>query len=307
MSLTAPSSRPAAERVVTPYDFRRPIQLSREHARILQVAFDSFAHQAMTVFTSMLRRVCQVSLGSIEQHTYAEYVESLGSTSYLTVFSAEPMAGLCVIEMPLGTAMVCVDHMLGGPGGTQQPLRPLTEIESVGVTGLVDRLLTQMRGSLDGVIPMEPEVRTVEYSPQFAQAAGANDVVVVVTLDLVVEEVRSRLSVCLPFHGLLPHLVAAAAPAPVSDRERAIRGQSEALLRAQFEEVPVEVAVRFRPTHVTPTTLSDLAPGDVIRLSHPATAPLAISADDTPFAHATAGTKGLRLAALIVGTPEEER
>ena len=39
-----------------------PIQLSREHSRMLQLAFDGFARQATTVFTSSLRTVCTVSL-----------------------------------------------------------------------------------------------------------------------------------------------------------------------------------------------------------------------------------------------------
>ena len=29
----------------TPYDFRRPIQLSREHSRVLQLTFEGFARQ----------------------------------------------------------------------------------------------------------------------------------------------------------------------------------------------------------------------------------------------------------------------
>jgi flagellar motor switch protein FliM len=288
-----------------PYDFRRPIQLSREHSRILQVAFDGFARQVTTVFTSALRRVCAVSLQSIEQRTYGEYVESLPATTYLTIFSAEPMAGHAMLEIPLTATMTCVDHMLGGPGGSGQPQRPLTDIESSVIRGLIDRLLHEMRYSLDGTIPMLPETIGTEYSPQFAQVAGAGDVVVVLTFELAVDDTQHCLTVCLPFNGLLPHLMAAAAPAPVSERERAKRAESADLLRAQFEAVAVEVAIRFRTTHVSPVDFGDLAVGDVIRLSHPATAPLEVSTDDTTFGHATPGAKGARLAALIVGTPKE--
>ena len=76
-----------------PYDFRRPIQLSREHSRILQLGFDGFARQATTVFTSSLRTVCGVSLATIEQRSYAEYVDSLDASTYLTLFAADPEPG----------------------------------------------------------------------------------------------------------------------------------------------------------------------------------------------------------------------
>jgi flagellar motor switch protein FliM len=290
-----------------PYDFRRPIQLSREHSRTLHLGLDGFARQATTVFTSSLRTVCQVSLVAIEQHSYAEYVDSLGASTYLTMFSAEPMPGLGVLEIPLAATMSCVDHMLGGPGHGDQPERPLTEIESGVIGGLIARLLGEMRYSLDAIVALEPVVTGIEYSPQFAQVAGAADVMVVANFDLRIDEREHRMTLCLPFSGLLPHLATAAAPAPASDRERVKRAEAAQLLHASFETVPLPVAVRFRTTHLGPDALCALQPGDVLRLNHPASAPLDVTVDDTTFAHATAGAQGRRLAALIVGTRKEIR
>jgi flagellar motor switch protein FliM len=289
------------------YDFRRPIQLSREHSRILQLGLDGFARQATTVFTSALRTVCQVQLLSIGQESYAEYVDSLQAPTYLTKFSAEPMPGHGVLEIPLPATMSCIDHMLGGPGAAVQPVRPLTEIEGGVVRGFVERLLSEMRYSLADILEMAPTVTGIEYSPQFAQVAGAADVMVVATFDLRINERSYRMTICLPFSGLQPYLLKAAAPAPVSDRERAQRAHSAQLVQARFEQVPVEVAVRFRATNLDPDTLSSLATGDVLRLAHPASAPLDVTVDDKTFAHATAGAQGPRLAALIVGTPKENR
>lgn len=315
MSLLASSSSPrggsaggrtrrrsAAEPV--PYDFRRPIQLSREHSRILQIGFDGFARQATTVFTSSLRTVCQISLAAIDQRSYAEYVDSLDAATYLTMFSADPMPGLGVLEIPLVATMSCVDHMLGGPGNAEQPQRPLTEIESGVIGGLIERLLGEMRYSLAGIVPLEPAVTGIEYSPQFAQVAGAADVMVVASFDLRVDERAHKMTVCLPFSGLLPHLTSAAAPLPASDRERAKRAQAAEMLKDRFATVPMDVAVRFRPTQLGPDALSALQVGDVLRLSHPASAPLDVTVDDTTFAHATAGAQGQRLAALIVARKE---
>ncbi|GAA2023259.1 flagellar motor switch protein FliM [Nocardioides kribbensis] len=300
LGATGRSRRRDGAATAVPYDFRRPIQLSREHLRILQVGFDGFARQATTVFTSALRSVCQVSLAGIDQRTYAEYVDSLAPTTYLTLFALDPVPGRGVLDLPLNAVMSCVDHMLGGPGQADQPQRPLTEIESGVIAGLVERLLAEMRYSLAAIVTLDPEVTGVEYSPQFAQVAGAADVMVSVGLDLRIDERAHRMSLCLPFGGLLPHLTAAAAPAPVSSRERTQRAEAAALLHETFQEVPVDVAVRFRSTAVDPATLSDLRPGDVLRLAHPASAPLDVTVDEQAFAHATAGTQGARLAALIV-------
>ncbi|WP_323793301.1 flagellar motor switch protein FliM [Nocardioides sp.] len=291
---------PGAEPVS--YDFRRPIQLSREHQRILEVGFDGFARQAATVFTSALRSVCQLSLTRIDQRTYAEYVDSLAASTYLTLFTTDPMPGRGVLDLPLSAVMSCIDHMLGGPGDAQQPQRPLTEIESGVIRGLVERLLSEMRYSLAGIVALDPAVTGVEYSPQFAQVAGVADVMIVIELELRIDERPHRMTVCLPFSGLHPHLISAAAPAPVSTRERAQRAASAALLGESFQDVPVDVQVRFRSTPVGHDALAGLVVGDVLRLTHPASAPLDVTVDEQVFGHATAGTHGNRLAALIVST-----
>jgi flagellar motor switch protein FliM len=292
-----------AQRVATAYDFRRPIQLSREHQRVLQVAFDEFARQATTVFTSTLRTICQVSLTSIDQRSYAEYVDSLGQMTYLTTFTAEPMPGLGVLELPVPAVMASIDHMLGGPGTADQPHRQLTDIETVVVTGLFDGLLDGLRYSMSGLVPIEPVKVAVEYSPQLAQAASAGDVMVAVSLEVRINETPHKLTVCLPFNGLLPALTVAAAPQQVSARERAEQAAAAELLDRRFQDVPVEVSVRFRSTRLGADAFANLAVGDVLRLSHPAVAPLDVTVDDALFGHATAGATAQKLAARIVATP----
>ena len=61
--------------------------------------------------------------------------------------------------------------------------------------------------------------------------------------------------------------------------------------------------VALRSTRLSPDHIGSLAVGDVIRLNHPAAAPLDVTVDDTVFAHATPGVRGQRLAAQIVAVP----
>lgn len=310
-SSPAPASDAARERrrarasEPTAYDFRKPIQLSREHARVLQLGLSGFARQATTVFTSSLRTVCSVQLLSVSQEVYSEYVDSLNAPTYLIKFAAEPMPGLGVMEIPLPAIMSCIDYMLGGPGSQRQPVRALTEIESGVISGLVERLLGEMAYSMAAIVETSPSLVGIEYSPQFTQVAGAGDVMVVATFDLRIGERSERMTICLPFSGLKPFLARAAAPAPVSERERAQRAHASQLMQQRLSDVPVPVSVRFRPSRQDPDTLTSLAVGDVLVLDHPAAAPLDVIVDDATFAHATPGTRGVRLAALIVGTPKE--
>ena len=114
----------------------------------------------------------------------------------------------------------------------------MTEIESVVARGLVERLLREMRYCLEEIVSIEPVVTGVEYSPQFAQAAGGADIMVVATFDLRVDDSEHRLTFCLPFSGLHPHLVKASAPVPASDRERAQRALAAELLQELMQLFP---------------------------------------------------------------------
>ena len=291
---------------MTPYDFRRPVKLSREHSRTLQIAFETFARQASTVMTSMLRSVCHINLVAVEQQTYAEYVESLDALTHMTIISVEPVQQPAVLQMPVNVVMSCVDHLLGGPGTAEQPERPLTDLETVVVKGLYERLVAEVRYAFSSLVAIEPVLRGVEYSPQLAQVAQAADAMVVARFSLLHGETEQLLTLCLSFNGLLPFLNASGSAGAVSERERRKREESSARLAAGLQEVPVEVAVRFRVTPADPLELSGLRPGDVVRLKHPAQAPLDVTAADVVFAHATPGRQGKRLAALVVAPPLQE-
>ena len=292
---------------VTPYDFRRPVKLSRENSRTLQIAFETFARQASTVLTSALRSVCQVTLVDIEQRTYTEYVDALPDMTHMTVFTAEPIQQPAVLEMPVPVVMACVDRLLGGPGPVEQPQRALTDLEASVVRSLHERLVAEVRYAFSSLVVLEPVVSGVEYSPQLAQLANATDAMVVARFTLRRDDAEHPLTLAMSFNGLLPYLASSGASAVVSERERAAREEASVRLARGIQEVPVDVAVRFRGTYVDPMELSALQVGDVVRLTHPAQAPLDVTAADVVFAHATPGTQGARLAALVVASPRQEK
>jgi flagellar motor switch protein FliM len=281
------------------------MKLSRENTRALQIAFETYARQASTVMTSALRSPASFTLLGVEQQNYNEYVETLSDPTYLTVFSLEPLQQPAVLQMPLAATMTSVDRLLGGPGTPQQPERPLTELESVVVHGLYERLVTEVRYAFGSLVSVQPVVTGVEYSPQLAQVAAASDAMIVARFALAQGETEHEVTLAFSFNGLLPHLTSAGT-GTITERERREREEAKARLAAGFQDVPVEVAVRFRGIAADPVELAGLVVGDLVRLRHPAEAPLDMTAADVVFAHATTGSHGQRLACLIVATPHQE-
>jgi flagellar motor switch protein FliM len=288
-----------------PYDFRRPTKLSREHARTLQIAYETFARQFTTQLTSSLRAISQVTLLSIEQLSYDEYIASIGNPTLLTMVTLDPLPGITLLEIPVDTALACIDHMLGGPGGAQ-PQRQLSEIETVLFRGLLDRILGEFRYSFETVKKIQPKAGTIEYNPQFAQAAAPSDPMVVVSLEMKVGSQECVSTMCLPMAAVTIALqkaddAVALSPAERFARDTALRNLTSGLLGAK-----VQVVVRFGSTPMGPEQIVALAPGDVVTLDHPVNRPLTLSTAGITLAHAVPGNHGARLACLVVDPPRED-
>jgi flagellar motor switch protein FliM len=283
------------------YDFRRPIKLSRDHIRTLQIAFETYARSCGTLFTTRLRVVSGVSLVSIEQLNYDEYVSSLANPTVVAMVSIDPLPGTVLLEMSSAAAMTAIDHMLGGPGGPQ-PERPLTDVEMPLLRGLLERMLGELRYGFESLVDISPKLREIEYNAQFLRAHQPGDAVVVASFDMKIGTEECMASLCLPFNTILPVLERQEL-IELTSAERIVRETSLRNLTAGLSGAPIDVAVRFQPIQMRTDDIVELRPGDVVTLRHPTSVPLEVTVNEIVFAHAVPGNQGARLACLVVPSP----
>ncbi|MDT4993251.1 MAG: flagellar motor switch protein FliM [Actinoplanes sp.] len=288
----------------SPYDFRRPIKLSREHVRTLQIAFETYARSCGTLLTTRLRVVGSVALASIEQLNYDEYVSALNNPTVVATVSIDPLPGTVLLEMSSAVAMTAIDHMLGGPGGPQ-PERPLTEVEMPLLRGLLERMLGELRYGFENLVDISPKLREIEYNAQFLRAHQPGDAVVVASFDMKIGSQECVASICLPFNTILPVLEKQEL-IELTPAERLVRDNAFRSLTAGLSAAPIDVAVRFQPIRMRTDDIVELRPGDVVPLGHPTSRPLEVTVNETVFAHAVPGNQGARLACLVVPSPKEE-
>src|SRR3954466_8059451 len=222
-----------------PYDFRRPIKLSRDHVRTLQIAFETYARSCGTLLTTRLRVVSSVSLASIEQLTYDEYMGSLANPTVIAVVSLDPLAGTVLLEFGSSAAMTAIDHMLGGPGGPQ-PERPLTEVEMPLLRGLVERMLGELRYGFETLVDISPKLREIEYNAQFLRAHQPSDALVIASSEMKSRTEECVASICLPFGTILP-VLEKQETIELTAAERMVRDTSLRNLTAGLSAAPIDV------------------------------------------------------------------
>lgn len=300
--VSAPEAAPtsAEPRGVHEFDFRRPNTFSREHVRALAIVHETFARQVGTVLSTHLRAVSQVTVASVDQVPYDDYIGASPNPSLLAVVSLEPLRGAGILQVPLPLAMAVLDRLLGGSGTGTYPSRALTDIEEGLITEVLDRCLEELASAFDSLVTIEPEIVQLESNPQFAQIAAPSDMVVVVVFDTRIGGQEGQLSLCIPFASLQPRLEAITGHSLASDRRFGdVAGAATAMDRA-MRGVPVDLAVRFEPVTLTSREVVGLQVGDVLHLGHPADHPLTVLAGGVPLLAAVPGRKRKRLACRIV-------
>jgi flagellar motor switch protein FliM len=281
------------------YDFRRPNKLSREHVRALQLANETFAKQISTILTTTLRAVSSAAVGSVEQLTYDEYVSTLPNPTFAVVVSLAPLDGVGIFEIAMPSAMAAVDYLLGGPGG-DQPERLPTEIEVTLLKGLLARLIRELGYAYETYARLDPAVVRVEYNAQFAGIAAPSDLMIVTAFDLHIGPQECTATLAIPYTTLTPLLAEITAASAAPAFADTVTAGARAMITGRLTDVAVDVDVRFEPVEVTSGDLLHLAPGDVVRLGHLLTTPLTVTADGTVCAKAVPGSRGRRLAVMIV-------
>ncbi len=294
-----PSGRKRRKSGPQPFDFRRPSKFSRDHARALQIVHETFARQFTTVLSTTLRSVSQVSVSSVDHISYDEYVRSSPELSFLAILNVDPLPGAGILQLPLDIAMSAIDRLLGGTGEGSQPARALTDIESSLMRELVLRVLRELDYAFESLVKTTTGIVQLESNPQFAQVAAASDMVVVATYDVRIGNRDSSATLCIPFTALQPVLEQVTGNALFADR-KGDPVESERAVAARLTSVPVDVSVRFDAVTLTSGQILDLQLGDVLPLRHPVNAPLSVVAAGRTCAAAVPGSKGRRLAFMIV-------
>jgi flagellar motor switch protein FliM len=286
------SARP--QKTVEVYDFRRPTTLAREHSRVLELAFDTFARQWGTQLTAKVRVLSSVTCEQVQMLTYDEYASSLPATTAMVLCALEGVSAKAVIQFPSSAALTWVSHMLGAVKPTALPERTFTPVEQALVRRLMDDALDDLRYSFGTMLADPISVGGFQYNSQFAQAAQKSDLMIVASFEIRVGERVAPGTVAIPADVLLSQLGESNPTIDAAD--------ARDLLGAQLASVPVGVSLTFAPAAVLPSVVLGLAVGDLLPLPHPQHRPLEISVDGQAVGRAAVGAAGSRLAGIVVST-----
>lgn len=288
---TASGAAPTRNRdKIAPYDFKRPERVGKEQMRALQSLHDGFSRNFGAALSALLRTIVEVKLTSVDQLTYSEFVFSLESPTCFNLVRAEPLEGHLILDINPSILFPVIDRLLGGGKDNGPPARrPLTEIELRLVSRVTNLFLAEIRHSWENVVDLKICVDRVESNPQLVQIVPPNEVIILISFELAMGDVRGMINLCIPFNAI-ERIGNKLTNNTWSTYSRSgINATTIAKISEQMNRALVDVVVTLAETRITTADLYGLRVGDIITTDKDIHDPLDVVVAGIPKFAASAG------------------
>lgn len=277
-SSDTPAGDGAAQANVIRYNFRRPDRVSKEQIHSLYFLHDRFARNVATSLSAYLRTVTEMTVVSVEQFSYSEFLMSLSDPTAFYALAIPPYDELGALEINPAIAFSLVDRMLGGSGSAPPLSRALTEIEQNVIDSLVKLLLEALAETWRPIVNLAFGIRGRETRPQMLQVAAPNEIVIMVVLDARIGDSRGMINLCFPasiVESAGGHFVQA-----WHQQRREPTPAERAWLRENLARVRMNLTASL-DARLTTRELLELTPGSVLSLGIPVETPVDVYVGDT--------------------------
>jgi flagellar motor switch protein FliM len=286
---TSPTPQKYRERITT-YDFKRPERVGKEQMRSLHTLHEGFGRNFGAAVSALLLSIVEVKLTNVDQLTYSEFVFSLENPTCFNLLKAEPLEGNLILDINPSILYPIIDRMLGGGrdiGALAR--RPLTEIELRLVSRITSLFLQELRHAWENVLELKLEVVRVESNPQLVQIVPPNEVVVLISFEVTVGDLRGMMNLCIPYNSIERIGGKLSANSWVTYGRRQATPESIDQIKRTVCTSMVEMNVRLSQTNITAGELLSLRVGDIITTTKDVHSPLIVSVEGIPKYHASPG------------------
>lgn len=294
------------EKQVKNYDFARPSKFSKDHLRTLEIIFEHFGRLLATELTVHLRKTVQVEVMNSEAVTYSEFSNALSNPVVLGIVEAPPLQGNLIIELASNISFAVVDRMLGGNGAALAKIRDYSEIEIT----IIEKLLSIAVGLMDepwrAVVDIAPRLVRVETNSQFAQIVSPTEMTAIVTMNVVVGDVKGLMNICVPYlaiEGIVDRLNTKYWYSTMRDKdENSYQEAIETLISKS--EIPVK-AILGR-SRISVVDFANLQVGDIIKIDKKVNEELSVYVGNIKKFTALPGAAGDKYAVRVTSIYREE-
>jgi flagellar motor switch protein FliM len=249
-----------------PYDLTSKDRIFRGKMPLLDLINDKFSRALRTTLNLNLRKAVGVEVEPTRLIKYGEFLNSLPLPTCINIFSMNPLRGSGLFILESRFVYILIDLFCGGSAVSKYRVegREFTSIELRLVQRIVQNGLRDLEKAWETVYPLDVELVRTEINPQFVSIAPTDDVVVVITLTVDVEDSTGKIQVVVPYASLEPikEKLQGGFVRNIEDSDNVWHDH----LRESVRAARVETTTVFGRTAVTIRELLALKTGDVLQL-----------------------------------------
>jgi flagellar motor switch protein FliM len=249
------------------YDFKRPDKFSKEQLRTLQMLHETFGRLWSSALSGMLRNLVNMSVISVDQLTYKEFLLSMADPSVICIFALPPLEGRAIIEFSPAIAFPLIDRLLGGHGAPTRKIRELTDIEKRIIAALIEEGLMFLKEAWVSMTEFYPDMLSVESNPMFVQIVPPSDMVLLISLEAKFGDLTGVINICYPYVVLEPVLTHLSQQFLFASTGKGATRTSRENILSTIQELRLMIEVLLGETELNFRDVLDLKAGDVVKLN----------------------------------------
>lgn len=288
------------ENRVKVYDFKRALRFSNDQIRGISRIHENYARLITTFFSAQLRTHVDVSVASVDQIPYEEFIRSIPLITVLNIYSLAPLEGRILMEINPNIAYTMLDRILGGNGESAKKVDNLTEIETQLMTQLFEKAMGNLQEAWQTIVDVEPVLEEFEINPQFLQMVSPNETVVVVSLNITIGEESGMINICIPHIVLEPIIPKLSVHYWMQTNTKKHDEDAYNLLSEHMRDVQVDVQALLGETDITVQQFLNIHKNDVIALDKGIDDPLTLQVNKEPKHYVQAGKRKNKLSVQVL-------
>ena len=264
------------------YDFKRALRFSKDQIRSLTRIHENFARLLTTFFSAQLRTYVQITVASVDQIPFEEFIRSIPNMTLINVFEVPPLDGNVLMEINPNIAYSMLDRLMGGSCSSHSNVDNLTEIETKIMTNLFERSFDNLREAWSNIADIDPIMTELEVNPQFLQMISPNETVVVISFNSIIGETSGMINICIPHVVLEPIVPNLSVRYWMQSNTKEVSPEQQAIIKNNVNQSILPVVTELGTTQISIEDFLLLRQDDVLQLDKLVTDPLYLKVGDVP-------------------------
>jgi flagellar motor switch protein FliM len=282
-----------------PYDFRHPGFLSPGELRRLRLRHEEFTRALAARLSIYMRLEFSLQLSKLHTIAYRKFAEALPRPAHLSLFKAEPLRGVGILDIHPRLGLTIVDRLLGGPALAAAATHEFSEIEMALLDQIVQLILGEWCSHWAGVEELTPTLLGHENNGQFLQTALHDTMMLALVMDAKLGDCSEKLQLVLPCSTLEPLIRKLGQSTDVSAEPARPAPPPPPKWNRNFDDVPVSVTALWDDLVLSAREVANLKPGDVLPLDPRCTRRVKLRLADVPRFQGCLGTAGDKWAVAV--------